>query len=99
MIDPDDDFDEWIKQERLEITKVQLTSAKVQIIGTEVDPDLVHGICPYCEKQCEDIARRRLNTRYGDEESNWITSCYSCWEERIDHYNELWDEYRSGQGV
>lgn len=41
------------------------------------------------------VKRRRLNTAYVDEESNYLTSCLSCYWETVDYYQDLWDDYYS----
>lgn len=52
------------------------------------------GTCPCCG--CFGlIGKRRLNTRYVEEESNWLLSCLTCHEEAISYYNDLWEEYYS----
>jgi predicted oxidoreductase len=55
-----------------------------------------HGICPCCLQVVATIETRRMNTRYEDENSNWITSCLECFLESEDYWKERWDEYYSG---
>lgn len=57
------------------------------------------GMCAYCNRQQPDIANRRLNAMYTDDDSNWMESCYDCYSETVDYYAELWDEYYRSQGV
>jgi hypothetical protein len=52
------------------------------------------GECPFCKK-IGFIVKRRLNTAYYEEESNWVNSCYDCFLEDIEYYKEQWDEYYS----
>lgn len=39
------------------------------------------------------VAKRRINTAYVKDEQNWMTSCEECYEETIEHYNDLWATY------
>lgn len=56
--------------------------------------------CPICNRILKErIKERRLCTRYVDDSKNYITSCFSCFEERNRMYKEMWDEYKSSQGV
>ena len=41
--------------------------------------------------------RRRMNTRYEHEESNYCNVCEACFEEIEDYWQERWDEYNSGR--
>lgn len=43
------------------------------------------------------VERRRLNTQYHDDESNYMTSCISCYQEMYDYYEELWADYYSSR--
>jgi len=52
--------------------------------------------CPCCGEWVETLARRRLNTAYADEPSNWLWSCALCYLEAVEHYRERWDEYHIG---
>jgi hypothetical protein len=40
-----------------------------------------------------------MNTMYDHEESNWLISCFNCFEDSEDYYGELWADYYSGTGV
>lgn len=42
------------------------------------------------------VLRRRLNTRYHNEEANWMTSCRACFERAWSDYDSMWAD--SGQG-
>ena len=56
--------------------------------------------CPICKRNMKErIKERRLCTKYTDNSKNYITSCFSCFEERNRIYKEMWDEYKSSQGV
>lgn len=50
-------------------------------------------ICSCCGRWRRDIKRRRQNTEYADEESNYITVCMECYEQIVDYWNERWEEY------
>lgn len=49
--------------------------------------------CPCCDEFTTDVMRRRMNTAYVEEESNYITCCLSCFDGVQDHWNERWAEY------
>ena len=49
--------------------------------------------CPLCGRYGKDIFKRRKNTEYNDEESNWVTGCGECYQAMEDYYTELWAEY------
>lgn len=56
--------------------------------------------CPICKRILKErIKERRLCTQYADDSKNYMTSCFSCFEERNRIYKEMWDEYKSSQGV
>ena len=56
-------------------------------------------ICKGCGEDYSEneIQRRRLNTAYVNEESNWLTSCLDCFKETWDYYQELWDDFYSSR--
>jgi hypothetical protein len=54
------------------------------------------GHCNCCGRYFMYPERRRLNTAYVNEESNWLTSCQECYDEACDHYAELWNDYYGG---
>ena len=48
------------------------------------------GFCGCCETWFnKDIKRRRLNTEYANDESNYMTSCKYCYDEQCSYYQEL----------
>lgn len=53
--------------------------------------------CGYCENFHVFLRHRRLNTRYVNEEQNWITCCDEQFNELVDYYKERWDEYYSSR--
>ena len=55
-------------------------------------------LCPFCLilKDTDRIENRRLNTQYIEEERNWFLSCYECYVETCNYYQEMWDEYYAG---
>lgn len=55
------------------------------------------GYCPPCGRAFVYPKRRRLNTMYENEESNYITCCEDCYKEAYDYYEELWADYYSGR--
>ncbi len=52
--------------------------------------------CQRCEKEGADVQRRRQNTSYADDESNFATLCNECQTEANEYWAELWAEYYSG---
>lgn len=86
------DIETQIQEARLQRLTADLVSAGLEIIDSErVDAT----VCPGCGILKPDVAKRRINTAYHDDESNWQVSCRECWKETIEHYRELWAEYRS----
>ncbi len=55
--------------------------------------------CPCCHAHCLGVKRRRLNTAYPNDESNFLESCGPCHQDAVEHYAELWDEYYNVVGV
>lgn len=56
--------------------------------------------CPVCRRVLKErIKERRLCAQYVDDSKNYMTSCFSCFEGRNRIYKEMWDEYKSSQGV
>lgn len=58
---------------------------------------LIYKLFGYCER-CDtvsnkDIKRRRLNTKYQDDKSNYMTSCKDCYDEVCEYYEELQRDY------
>ena len=51
------------------------------------------SICPMCKDESDTVERRRQNTAYVNEESNWVTTCAECFEEIEEHWAEQWREY------
>lgn len=80
-----DRFAAWLAEERLPQTAISVTSSGVQILEADT------GTCPRCRRGKAEIMQRRLYPVYADE-SNWLLSCEECWQEMVDHYNDLWAE-------
>ena len=53
--------------------------------------------CSGCNRFKLTIERRRQNTMYEDDESNYVTCCAECFEEIEAYWQERWDEYNSGR--
>lgn len=79
-----------LEKEKEEIALVRLVSN-----GVEISEDVEPGAICFCGSS-DNVRKRRLNTRYESEESNWLVSCYACFAATVGHYNELWDVYYSG---
>jgi len=56
--------------------------------------------CPVCKKLRADksVERRRMNTAYINDESNYLTSCRSCFLRSEEYWKEQWDDYYSMVG-
>lgn len=52
--------------------------------------------CPCCGTVSDTVERRRMNTAYADEESNYLTSCLACFEMSEDYWRERWADYYGG---
>ena len=42
-----------------------------------------------------DAWKGHMNTRYEDEESNYVILCPDCWKECNEHWKEMWTDYYS----
>lgn len=54
----------------------------------------IEGICPVCG-QTGQIAKRRRNASYVDDEINWMISCEVCFQEDYDQLASQWEDYYS----
>jgi hypothetical protein len=52
----------------------------------------IFGYCQYCNHYFKYPKRRRMNTAYVDEESNYIISCLDCFDKIEDYWTERWEE-------
>jgi coenzyme F420-reducing hydrogenase beta subunit len=52
--------------------------------------------CQHCGSAT--AVRRRQNTMYEDEESNFATLCVECQDEADEHWQDMWNDYYSSQG-
>ena len=43
----------------------------------------------------KDVRRRRMNTMYAHDESNWIICCAECFSEAEQYWAEQWEDYYS----
>jgi len=65
---------------------------------------LMPRMCPGCRAQGVPfyrsigftVIKRRINTRYVDEERNYSFCCLGCFIDICEHYQDLWDSYYSG---
>lgn len=55
----------------------------------------IFGYCDHCGRWFVYPKRRRMNTAYHDEESNYCCECENCFEETQAYWQERWDEYNS----
>ena len=49
--------------------------------------------CPVCKNMKPDVEKRRIPTAYVDDERNFTTSCYNCYEEICDYWHEMNQDY------
>lgn len=66
-----------------------------RLAGCEIECDNLPKVCPVCQRPGPDIAKRRLNAAYADDDLNWLVSCRDCFDERQDQLGEMWDDYYS----
>ena len=52
--------------------------------------------CPHCQRWSQTVERRRMNTRYVNDEQNWITECDECFEDTESYWADMWDDYYRG---
>lgn len=52
--------------------------------------------CERCEKVGPDVSRRRQNTAYVNDESNFAVLCDDCQKDADEYWSERWAEYRAG---
>lgn len=53
--------------------------------------------CPCCKQKMYSVDKRRLNTSYDHDKSNYLTSCLYCYADVYEYYAERWEEYYSGR--
>lgn len=52
--------------------------------------------CQCCGQASKHIGRRRTNTKYKDDNSNWLISCRPCFEKAEEYWAERWADYYNG---
>ena len=52
------------------------------------------GKCPICERPGQ-IAKRRRNSSYANDEENWLVSCEECFKDDTHCLDEMWEDYYS----
>lgn len=55
--------------------------------------------CPTCKLFKRSVKRRRMDTAYVDEESNFCCECADCFEITQEYWAERWADYYGGFGV
>lgn len=60
-----------------------------RLAGTQVDSDATTCHCGSTKQ----VAKRRLNTAYADDERNWYTSCVDCYIEAYEQFKEQWEDF------
>ena len=54
------------------------------------------GICTGTYEPCDKLGKwRRQNTRYANDELNWVMMCDTCAEENSKYWHEMWIDYYS----
>lgn len=53
-------------------------------------------ICPCCGELKFTVERRRMNTSYVNEDSNYETCCLECHDGHEEYWRERWEEYYAG---
>lgn len=81
--------DDEVERERLKLLTAHFITHGAQICGSAP----YSGLCLSCAEKKDDIAKRRLNTAYPDDASNWMLSCGECFEEARAYYAERWTDY------
>lgn len=49
--------------------------------------------CVKCGRNSETVERRRQNTKYAQEERNWVVACEECFKEIEEYWAEMWEDY------
>lgn len=52
--------------------------------------------CVGCEKVDPSVKRRRQNTNYVEDESNFATLCADCQKEADAYWSDMWADYYAG---
>jgi hypothetical protein len=75
--------------DELEKHHLNLVTASLVTSGLLISDLPVIQKCPCCEIEGV-VTKRRLNTAYVHEESNWMTSCERCFQDTVEHFADLW---------
>ena len=57
-----------------------------------------YKVCPECMKKKKTVEQRRQNTRYTNDELNYVVMCKGCFKERQEYWKMMWSEYRDSVG-
>jgi C4-type Zn-finger protein len=52
--------------------------------------------CPCCSQWRATVERKRRNTRYVNDELNYLTACRKCRQDDFAEFEEQWQSYYSG---
>ncbi len=85
-------LDGLIGQIRCEEHRMRTTQAHMVSAGFNIGTEEADGCCLYCRREGK-VARRRKNTAYVDEKRNWMESCRECFQEAVEYYADLWQQY------
>lgn len=53
--------------------------------------------CPHCGRYRWHVARRYQGTAYIDNRLNYVSTCIPCYDEVIEYWEEMWDDYYRGR--
>ena len=74
------------KQLKSKLNSKKLKHIKARLLGMQV--------CPRCKQLSRSVERRSLPTNYVDDERNFTTACYECYQDECEYYYELWEQVR-----
>ena len=69
-------------------------TARAVQAGLDISEPSQQAECLGCHRVTA-VRRRRMNTAYVNEESNWVTCCDECFAETVEHFADLWATYYS----
>ena len=53
-------------------------------------------LCPCCKCLTPSLTLERLDSRYVNEELNWLLACEECQQQAAIYYADLWNDYYAG---
>jgi len=52
--------------------------------------------CPRCGLYTDSVIRRHRHTAYVEDEMNYVTCCWECFDIEEDYWDEQWNDYYGG---